>query len=214
MTMTTITAQAPGTAPPSPLVPLGRRLFRIRGWLYLPFALFATFWTRWEWERDAIIWPIGVALLAAGAALRFSAIRRMGGAARTHKDKAKRLVDSGPYAWVRNPLYVANITAFAGFVVLCELPWFAVVSVLLLGAAFHAVARYEETILRAGFGEAFDDYRARVPMWIPRPPREAPVEDPSTFYPVEKILRRERGALANIALFLCLAVAKEFLAHQ
>jgi protein-S-isoprenylcysteine O-methyltransferase Ste14 len=193
---------------------LGRVLFRVRGWLYLPFALFALLWTRGEWEDEYILWPLGLSIMAAGASLRFSAIRRMGGAARTHKDKAKRLVTTGPYAWTRNPLYVANLTAFAGFVVLCELPWFAAISVLALGAAYHAIALYEESILARTFGSRFGDYRARVPMWIPRRPSPAPAEDPSTFYPVAKILVRERGALLNLGTLVALAALKELVAHR
>ena len=203
----------PPSAPPPPAPPLGRVLFRVRGWLYLPFAAFALLWTRGEWEDDLILWPLGLSIMAAGAWLRFAAIRRMGGAARTKKDKAKRLVTTGPYAWTRNPLYLANLTAFAGFVILCELPWFAAGSLLVLGAAFHAIARYEEGILASSFGAEFDDYRARVPMWFPRRPRSFEAEDPSTFYPIGKIARRERGALLNLGVLVALAFLKELVAH-
>lgn len=199
--------------PAAPAAPLGRALFRVRGWLYLPFAAFALLWTRGEWEDDLILWPLGLSIMASGAWLRFAAIRRMGGAARTKKDKAKRLVTTGPYAWTRNPLYLANLIAFAGFVILCELPWFAAGSLLVLGAAFHAIARYEEGILASSFGAEFDDYSARVPMWFPRRPRSVEAEDPSTFYPIGKIARRERGALLNLGVLVALALVKEFAAH-
>ena len=208
------------TFPPSvptpllpPAAPFGRALFKVRGWLYLPFAIFALLWTRWEWEDDHLLWPLGLSLMAAGAWLRFAAIRRMGGAARTHKDTAKRLVTTGPYAWTRNPLYIANLTAFAGFVVLCELPWFAAVSVLVLGAAYRAIALHEEGILACAFGAEYEAYRARVPMWFPRRPRHPESEDPSTFYPLAKIARRERGAFLNLGVLVALALLKELVAH-
>jgi len=206
---------ASGAAPgPAVAVAIGRALFKVRGWLYLPFALFALLWTRGEWEVDVVLWPLGLSIIAAGTGLRFSAIRRMGGAARTHKDSAKRLVTTGPYAWTRNPLYVANLAAFAGFVILCELPWFAAISVVTLGAAYHAIARYEESVLAGTFGAGFDAYRARVPMWIPRRPAGAPpAEDPSTLYPVAKLVRRERGAILNLATLVALAALKELVAH-
>jgi protein-S-isoprenylcysteine O-methyltransferase Ste14 len=208
----------PGPAPasasaarPDRVVALGRALFRVRGWVYVPFAA-AALLLRWgEVDAPLATWPAGLALMATGVALRFSCIRRMGGAARTHKHKAKRLVDSGPYAWVRNPLYVANTTAFLGFIVLCGLPWFALASWLLLWAYYHAIARYEETVLAETFGEEFQEYRRRTPLWIPRPPKDPPAEDPAEFYPLGKILRRERGALLNVGVMIALAAAKGLL---
>ncbi|HEU4395139.1 MAG TPA: isoprenylcysteine carboxylmethyltransferase family protein [Planctomycetota bacterium] len=194
-------------------VAVGRSLFKVRGWLYLPFAVFALLWIRWEWEDDLVLWPLGLSLMASGGWLRFAAIRRMGGAARTHKDRAKRLVTTGPYAWTRNPIYVANLTSFAGFVILCELPWFAALSVLALGAAYHAIALYEEGVLSDAFGAEYDAYRARVPMWLPRQPRSPVVEDASTLYPPGKLVRRERGALLNLGVLVVLAILKELLAQ-
>jgi protein-S-isoprenylcysteine O-methyltransferase Ste14 len=204
----------PAAAPPSAseggLVGLGRRLFKVRGWVYLPFAA-AAMLVRWnEWPRPEILWPGGLALMALGIGLRFSCIRRIGGAARTHKHKAKRLIDTGPYAWVRNPLYVANTAAFLGFILLCGLPWLALAAWLLLWAYYHAIARYEETVLAGLFGPEFDEYRRRVPLWIPRPPQDPPPEDPADFYPFGKLLRRERGALMNVAGMIALAAAKQW----
>jgi protein-S-isoprenylcysteine O-methyltransferase Ste14 len=33
----------------------------------------------------------------------------------------------------------------------------------------HAISRYEERLLLARFGEAYEAYMREVPMWIPRP---------------------------------------------
>ena len=208
-------APAPGTPsapiPQDGVVALGRRLFKVRGWVYIPFAAAAILspFGRVP-DRPGILWPAGGALIVAGIGLRFACIRRMGGAARTHKHKAKRLVDSGPYAWVRNPLYVANTGAFLGFVLLCGQPWLALAAWLLLWAYYHAIARYEETVLAESFGEEFAAYRASTPLWIPRPPRNPPPEDPADFYPVGKLLKRERGALLNVLAMVALAAARQW----
>ena len=61
------------------------------------------------------------------------------------------------------------------------------------------------------FGAEFDAYRAKTPLWIPRPPKDPPVEDPADFYPFGKIVKRERGALLNVAAMIGLAVAKPWL---
>jgi protein-S-isoprenylcysteine O-methyltransferase Ste14 len=195
----------------SRIVDLGRGLFKVRGWVYIPFAAAAMLLPREPWSPPEVLWPAGLAFIVLGIGLRFVCIRRMGGAARTHKHKAKRLVDGGPYAWVRNPLYVANTGAFLGFLLLCGLPLFTLGSWLLLWAYYHAIARYEETVLKELFGEEFEAYRRKVPLWIPRPPKDPPVEDPADFYPFAKILQRERGALLNVAAMIGLAAAKRWL---
>jgi len=201
---------APAAAPEPLSVALGRRFFKVRGWVYLPVAA-AALALRWnEWNRPEVNWPAGGALVLAGVWLRFASIRRIGGAARTHKHKAKRLVDTGPYAWVRNPLYIANTAAFLGFVLLCALPWLALASAIFLGAWYHAIARYEETVVAGAFGAEFEAYRARTPLWIPRPPRSTPVEDPEDLYPMGKLLKRERGALLNVAFMVALAACKQW----
>jgi hypothetical protein len=87
-------------------------------------------------------------------------------------------------------------------------PIFAAASWLLLWAYYHAIARYEETVLRGSFPEEFEAYRRAVPLWIPRPPRDPPPEDPADLYPVGKVLRKERAALMNVGAMLALAAAK------
>ena len=50
--------------------------------------------------------------------------------------------------------------------------WELAVYLVLAAAAMVAFVRwYEEPRLRASHGQRFDDYRARVPGWIPRRPR-------------------------------------------
>ena len=183
----------------------------MRGWVYVPFVVAALLLRVGEAGRPEITWSAGGALVLFGVALRFSAIRRIGGAARTKKHKAKRLIDTGPYAWTRNPLYVANTAAFVGFVLLCDLPWFAGATALFLWGWYHVIARYEETVLEQLFGPEFAVYRKAVPLWLPRPPRNPPPEVPSDLYPVGKLLRRERGALMNVGVMVALAAGKQWL---
>jgi protein-S-isoprenylcysteine O-methyltransferase Ste14 len=197
-------------APRGGLAGLGRKLFLVRGWVYLPFAAAAMLIPASERPGAEVLWPAGIALMVLGVALRLASIRRIGGAARTKKNKAKRVIDSGPYGWTRNPLYIANTSAFLGFLLLCRLPWFALASWVLLWCWYHAIARYEETVLAGLFGPEFDDYRRRVPLWIPRPPKSPPAEDPEDLYPWGKLLRRERGALLNVMGMIGLAAVKQW----
>jgi protein-S-isoprenylcysteine O-methyltransferase Ste14 len=87
-----------------------------------------------------------------------------------HLEKNTTLTESGPYAWVRNPLYIGTLTAAAGFVSASR-RWelgvlFAAVFVLI----YLPVVGLEEQHLRNLF-PAFAEYAQRVPKLLPRPPR-------------------------------------------
>jgi protein-S-isoprenylcysteine O-methyltransferase Ste14 len=80
----------------------------------------------------------------------------------------ERLVVTGAYRWVRNPMYVAVLALIFGQAAL-----FASLPLALYGyaiwAAFHAfVLGYEEPTLRRTFPEDYAAFCAAVPRWIPR----------------------------------------------
>ena len=82
-----------------------------------------------------------------------------------------RVVDTGPYALVRHPIYTGfllSIAATAGQLG----TGYAIAGVLFFLAGFWIKARLEERFLRAELGEgAYDAYRHRVPMLLPLGPR-------------------------------------------
>ncbi len=78
-----------------------------------------------------------------------------------------RLVTEGPYALVRHPIYtgmlgmlLATALAFAHWIVL-------VPALILYGAGTVIRVRSEEKLLRAAFGQTFEEYARRVPAVIP-----------------------------------------------
>jgi protein-S-isoprenylcysteine O-methyltransferase Ste14 len=78
-----------------------------------------------------------------------------------------RVVDAGPYALVRHPIYTGIIlAAFAS--ALLRGTWIALAGALIFTFSFYVKARMEEKFLRAELGAAaYDAYAARVPMLIP-----------------------------------------------
>ena len=86
-----------------------------------------------------------------------------------HLAKNERLATSGPYGYVRNPLYIGTLLAAAGCVIAARQPWLAV----LFGAVFTLVylpaIELEEQHLRRLFPE-YDGYAANVPMLRARGP--------------------------------------------
>jgi protein-S-isoprenylcysteine O-methyltransferase Ste14 len=80
------------------------------------------------------------------------------------------LIERGPFAVVRNPIYLAmfGMLLATGFAV--SRPWALLVAIVvfLIGTAIRI--RTEENLLRQAFGAAFEDYARRVPALIPRIP--------------------------------------------
>jgi protein-S-isoprenylcysteine O-methyltransferase Ste14 len=76
------------------------------------------------------------------------------------------IVDSGPYRFTRNPIYLAMALGLIGLAIAFDSPW-----LLLTLALFALVIRYgvvarEEAYLERKFGDAYRRYRARVRRWL------------------------------------------------
>jgi len=83
-------------------------------------------------------------------------------------DKDSRLITAGPFAYCRNPLYVGNFLVVAAFALMSG-RLIALPVMLLFWMLTHApTVACEEDILREKFGEQFEEYRRRVPRWLPR----------------------------------------------
>jgi len=102
----------------------------------------------------------GGAVAAAGLALRAFAAG--------HLAKNQRLATSGPYACTRNPLYLGSALMGAGFALAGGSWILALACMLLFAAIYWPVIRREEEYLRREFGEVYDRYAQRVPLFLPR----------------------------------------------
>jgi len=85
--------------------------------------------------------------------------------------RSPSLVATGPYRWVRNPMYISAL-----LVVLGEAWLFLAPELLVYAGAmalcFHLfVIGYEEPTLARKFGETYAEYKHEVRRWIPRSPR-------------------------------------------
>jgi len=151
----------------------------------------------------------GAALLALLLAVRLWTTRYMGGAARVHARKAQQqrvLLTDGPFAWVRNPLYLANSFGLAGACLLFGPPWLAALALLTSLLWYRAIIGWEERVLAGLYGQPYRDYLARVPRLLPRPPAREAEAPGRELYPWAKVLRRERGAVIAVAVLCALSL--------
>ena len=91
---------------------------------------------------------------------------RLGGGGPGLSRPPERIVDRGPYRWLRNPMYLGHLIFFAGLALALG-SWIGT-AVL----AFHVVwfdqrARADERHLGQLFGDPYRDYCRRVKRWIP-----------------------------------------------
>ena len=175
-------------------VRLGAWLFAQRTWLPVPLAVLILLLPPNHSSTTVLF--IGLALVAAGEGLRMLAVRHIGVVSRTRIDRSGPLVASGPFALVRNPLYLGNIALWVGFTMSAGLLWFAPVVLLLLGFEYHAIVRWEETLLESRLGDAYRAYAARVPRWLPRFESHG---DHAPRFSWSETLFSERGTLIAIA---------------
>jgi protein-S-isoprenylcysteine O-methyltransferase Ste14 len=83
-------------------------------------------------------------------------------------DAPKKLVVSGLYRYVRNPMYVSVLTILLGQFLWFSSRWVFAYS-LFMFTAFHLfITNYEEPNLKRLFGAQFERYARAVPRWLPR----------------------------------------------
>jgi protein-S-isoprenylcysteine O-methyltransferase Ste14 len=152
----------------------------------------------------------GICLMAGGEGVRLWSVRQIGAISRTRSHRLGPLVESGPFARVRNPLYLGNIALWSGFAMSAGLRWLAPMVALLLAAQYHAIVRWEEHLLAERFGAPYRAYQSRVPRWLPRlRPAAARFHTPSFSW--SHTLFSERGTLVAIAAgFLLLWLRDHF----
>jgi protein-S-isoprenylcysteine O-methyltransferase Ste14 len=163
---------------------LGGWLFRHRGWLPVPLAVLCLVPTP-NWHPAALL-P-----LLTGEGIRLWAVGYIGRRSRTREGAVGALVDVGPYARLRNPLYVGNLLIWLGFGLV---GWPVAVGILpILALHYHLIIGWEERQLAAQLGRPYQDYLRRVPRWWPTGAAR------SGTWQLGEALRSERGTFLVLA---------------
>ena len=82
----------------------------------------------------------------------------------TEKDEPE-LVTSGPYRFVRHPIYSGILLAILGSALATTLYW--LIAFVALGIYFVYSARVEERLMTCSFPSAYPSYKAHTKMLIP-----------------------------------------------
>jgi protein-S-isoprenylcysteine O-methyltransferase Ste14 len=106
-----------------------------------------------------------------------------------HLEKGREVTRSGPYRFVRHPLYVGSTIIAGGVALASHSSVVALVIALYMASTIAAAVRTEEADLRRAFGSTYDDYSAsRAPAMSRR------------FSVARAIRNREHRAITGVGL--------------
>ena len=144
---------------------------RSRWGLLLQFLAYSLLWQGHFWERPLPTWRavVSVILFVLAAVLSWTSSRALEGQLRIDAALGSdhRLVRSGPYGVVRNPIYTSMLLVLCAIAVIIT-GWKLLVAALLLFIIGTEVrVRIEEKLLASRFGEEFAAYKRSVPAYLP-----------------------------------------------
>ena len=180
--------------------------FKNRSYTPLPLAFAIIFFSKPSGSATIV----GFLLVLVGEIIRLNGVHHAGGATRTRKVGAPALCTSGPFGYVRNPLYLGNIIIYAGVVLMAGGPvmWqLLVITVSFFVLQYSLIISLEEEILTGKFGGEYKLYLTNVPRFIPRTTPWSGNNKTSPL-PWGKTLRTERRTLQVAAIFFLFIIAK------
>jgi protein-S-isoprenylcysteine O-methyltransferase Ste14 len=187
--------------------PAGAWLFRYRSFLPIPLALILLL-VRAGTIDGLTLLVVGALIVASGQLVRLWAVRHIGTISRTRTTRFGPLMTAGPYAVVRNPLYVGNWLLWTGFAVWSRLLWMVPVAWLVFFFQYRAIARWEAEFIRSKYPDSYDQYARHVRAWMPRwPPRDALIAI-APLHPWREVFFSERGTLIAAVLMGVLLTMK------
>lgn len=138
---------------------------------------------------------VGASIAVCGEAIRIWAAG--------HLNKAREVTSSGPYRFVRHPLYFGSAVMGAGVAVACASVPVAGLVALYLATTLTAAIKSEDAYLRRTFGEQYDLYRSGLAAR-----RASPVAAQRRFSVRQAIVNREYRAVLGLVVAMLLLALK------
>ena len=151
----------------------------LRSIIYVPLFILLFRWialsvlpidTKLEWRLSAGTRLPGIILMIIGAIVVLACVAVFvvrGKGTPAVFDPPRKFVAVGPYAYVRNPMYIGGFILLVGFGLFHSSVSILLLSIILL-LLFHLfVVLVEEPTLERTFGESYIEYKKRINRWIP-----------------------------------------------
>lgn len=167
------------TRPRGRAVGRANQMLRLPTYIFISIGYFGLWYLLWKPVPIALSPAVRIAALVFGSALLFPGLGlvlwgrlvlgkmyNVSSALGAQLYADQQLVTQGPYAIVRNPIYVGIIASTLGGLLIYR-TWSMVFALTFFGLVVRA--RREEQALAAEFGQQWVDYCRRVPGWVPHP---------------------------------------------
>jgi protein-S-isoprenylcysteine O-methyltransferase Ste14 len=141
-----------------------QRIFQYRSYIPIPFLVLMVFLA----HPDFLSISLGLVVVLFGEFLRLWGVAIAGSETRTTGPVGGTfLITKGPFAFVRNPLYVGNILIYCGVGVMSQLLWLAALALVFFTVQYTLIVSLEEEYLMKTFGDDYRRYVRAVPRFLP-----------------------------------------------
>jgi protein-S-isoprenylcysteine O-methyltransferase Ste14 len=143
------------------------KLFTLRSYTPIPFLLVMILFA----QPTAMTMTIGFVLVAFGELMRYWGVAYAGSLTRvTGSVGAPEVILAGPFAYVRNPLYLGNMLTYVGIGVMSNamFPWLVSIAAVFFAFQYYQIILAEEEFLESEFGSGYVEYKKNVPRFVPR----------------------------------------------
>jgi protein-S-isoprenylcysteine O-methyltransferase Ste14 len=174
------------------------KIFKYRSYTPIPFLILMFIY---QWIN---VWSfsLGFFVALAGEWLRLWGVSYAGSETRTTGAiGATYLVISGPFAHVRNPLYVGNMLMYLGFGIMSYalFPYLQIVALIYFCFQYRIIIKEEEEHLKKVFGKDYEDYCKNVPRFLPKISAYKNPSIPQPVYNIKAGLKSEKRTLQAFA---------------
>ena len=181
-------------------------VFRMRSFTPLPLVIILLCIAK----PAPVTMAIGIVFMIIGESIRLWAVAHAGGATRTRAVGAPYLVTSGPYAYVRNPLYLGNVSIYMGVATMGsqQLLWLLPLTLVYFVVQYKLIISLEEDTLVELFGSKYESYRSKVPALFPLRGRTTPLDERASDW--KESFRSERSTFTSSGTMLIIMIIYAF----
>jgi len=186
---------------------IGRWWFKNRSLSPLPLFLLMLVLPP-DFTPSSLTWGMSVLGIFIAEGIRLWAVGYAGSATRTRGENVPVLIHAGPYRYVRNPLYIANIMLYTLAGVAFGFIYLSIAIFIYSCIQYTFIVRYEESILTQIFKGSYERFKRTVPRWFGAKPSIESSDHPFDF---NRALRSERSTFYSLSAMGVLFMLKTIL---
>ena len=189
---------------------IATKIFKYRSYTPIPFVILMLVFE----NATVTSLIVGFFIALIGELIRFWGVSWAGSETRTTGGVGGTyLVISGPFAHVRNPLYVGNILMYLGLGImsLALFPYLQIIAILFFIVQYDFIVKEEESFLAKKFGSDYQKFLQNVPRFFPRLSKYKDDSIPQPDYKISAGLKSEIRTLQAFSIVIVLIILKWYL---